>query len=322
MNRTMPHVLVTGGNGFMGGALLKRLHERGWPAVGVSRKNSYIDGVLRGPSLDVDADWRPLLHGKHIVIHTAASVHTTHDSVADPLTVFREVNVAGTVRLARQSAESGVHRFIFISSIKVNGEVTKPAQPFMADDVPAPADPYGISKTEAEAALLHLATETGMDIVIIRPPLVYGPGVGANFLRMMRWLKCGVPLPLGAIQHNSRTLVGLDNLIDLIITCMEHPAAANQVFLAGDGVDISTTDLLYRLTKAMGIPARLIPVPVWMLETGATLLGKRMVAQRLCGNLQVDISKTRRMLGWEPRVDMDDELKRTADWYNKQSTSK
>ncbi len=241
------------------------------------------------------------------------------DLVADPLALYREVNVKGTMRLAEQAVEAGVRRFVFISSIKVNGEMTMYGQPFMADDVPVPVDIYAVSKAEAEVGLLHLAAQTGLEVVVIRPPLVYGPGVGANFLKMMKWLKRGVPLPLGAVSQNCRTLVGLGNLMDLIITCMEHPAAANQVFLAGDGVSVSTAELLRRLASAMGVPARLIPVPVWVIELGAGLLGKHLLAQRLCGNLQVDISKAHRLLGWVPQISMDDELKRTAVWYGQQA---
>jgi UDP-glucose 4-epimerase len=234
-----------------------------------------------------------------------------HDTAADPLTAFRAVNVEGTLNLARQAAAAGVKRFVFVSSVKVNGEATLPGQPFTADDAPAPLDAYGISKMEAEQALREIALQTGMEVVIIRPPLVYGPGVKANFAAMMRWLQRGVPLPLGAI-HNQRSLVALDNLVDLIVTCLTHPAAANQTFLVSDGEDVSTTELLRRMGRAMGRPARLIPVPVSWLKLAAALVGKRDVAQRLCGSLQVDIEKTRRLLGWTPPLTLDQGLKKAA----------
>ncbi len=315
MNQARPDALVTGGQGFIGRALLYRFQELAWPVIGVSRCTSTVDYIRTGPALNAKADWRPLLNGRTIVVHTAARVHVMRDSVADPLAAYREINVDGTLNLAQQAAESGVRRFVFISSIKVNGELTMSGQPFMADDSPNPKDPYAISKAEAEAALLRLAIETNMEVVIIRPPLVYGPGVGANFLRMMHWLKRGTPLPLGAVRNNLRTLVGLDNLVDLVVTCMKHPAAANQVFLAGDDVAVSTADLLRRLSRVLGVPARLIPVPVWMLEAGAALVSKSAEMQRLCGNLQVDISKAQEKLGWKPLVNLDEGLRRTALWY-------
>jgi nucleoside-diphosphate-sugar epimerase len=215
------------------------------------------------------------------------------------------------LNLARQAAEAGVRRFIFISSIKVNGEGTPLGAPYRADAQPQPADPYGISKMEAEQGLRALAGETGMEVVIIRPTLVYGPGVKANFLNMMRWLHKGVPLPFGAI-HNRRSLVALDNLVDLIVTCIEHPAAANQTFLVSDGEDLSTTELLRRMATALGAPAHLLPVPSWLLEAGATMLGKKALSQRLCGSLQVDISKTRELLGWTPPLSVDAALRKTA----------
>jgi UDP-glucose 4-epimerase len=234
-----------------------------------------------------------------------------HDKAADPLTEFRKVNVEGTLNLARQAAEAGVRRFIYISSIKVNGEQTFLGQLFTEDDLPAPLDPYSISKYEAEEGLRKLAQQTGMEIVIIRPPLVYGPGVKANFLAMMRWLRKGVPLPLGAI-HNQRSFVALDNLVDLIVTCIDHPAAANQTFLVSDGEDLSITGLLRRMGLALGRPARLIPVPVFLLTAGAALVGRRDMAQRLCGSLQVDISKAQTLLGWKPPISVDEGLHRTA----------
>ena len=240
--------------------------------------------------LSSTTDWSPALQMIDTVVHCAARVHVMNNQSSDPLTEFRNVNVDGTLNLARQAAAAGVRRFIFISSIKVNGEGTALGAPYLADAQPAPDDPYGISKMEAEQGLRALAAETGMDVVIIRPVLVYGPGVKANFLRMMRWLNKGVPLPLGAID-NRRSLVALDNLVDLIITCLDHPAAANQIFLVSDGEDLSTTELLCRMGLALGRPARLIPVPVSLLTAGAALLGRRDMAQRLCGSLQVDISK-------------------------------
>jgi len=234
------------------------------------------------------------------------------DTAADPLDEFRRVNVQGTLNLARQAAAAGVKRFAFVSSIKVNGESTQLGAPFKADDVPAPNDAYGLSKMEAEHGLREIALQTGIDVVIIRPPLVYGPGVKANFAAMMRWLQRGAPLPLGAI-HNQRSLVALDNLVDLIVTCLSHPAAANQTFLVADGEDVSTTGLLRRMGQALGRPARLVPVPASWLKLAAAMVGKPDVAQRLCGSLQVDIEKTRRLLGWTPPISLDEGLKKAAE---------
>jgi UDP-glucose 4-epimerase len=233
------------------------------------------------------------------------------DKAADPLEEFRRVNVQGTLNLARQAAAAGVRRFVFISSIKVNGEATQLGRSFTADDAPAPLDAYGVSKMEAEQGLRELAAQTGMEVIIIRPPLVYGPGVKANFAAMMRWLQRGVPLPLGAI-HNQRSLVALDNLVDLIVTCHTHPAAANQTFLVSDGEDVSTSELLRRMGQALDRPARLLPVPQSWLKLAAAMVGKSDVAQRLCGSLQVDISKTRQLLSWTPPLSLDQGLKRAA----------
>nr|WP_137885839.1 SDR family oxidoreductase [Pseudomonas sp. 2FE] len=309
-------VLVTGASGFVGSSVLQRLivDKREELVAVIRRDNAQTPaGVMRAKveSLGPDCQWQSALNGVRVVIHAAARVHMMNDQVADPLTEFRKVNVEGTLNLARQAAVAGVRRFIFISSIKVNGEGTPVGVPYSADAQPAPADPYGISKMEAEQGLRALAAETGMEVVIIRPTLVYGPGVKANFLSMMRWLHKGVPLPFGAI-HNRRSLVALDNLVDLIVTCIDHPAAANQTFLVSDGEDLSTSELLRRMGAALGKPARLLPVPSWVLETGAAMLGKNALSQRLCGSLQVDISKTRELLGWAPPVSVDAALRKTA----------
>jgi len=229
------------------------------------------------------------------------------DGFADPLAAYRETNVAGTLNLARQAAAMGIKRFVFLSSIKVNGEQTQIGRPFTPNDIPNPTDPYGISKAEAEEGLRQIADQTGMEVVIIRPVLVYGPGVKGNFLSMMRWLNKGIPLPLGAI-NNARSLVSLDNLVDLIVTCLNHPAAANQTFLVSDGEDVSTTTLLRKTAAAMGKSARLVPVPAHLLELGSAVLGKQEMAQRLCGSLQVEIEKTRRLLGWQPPLTLDEGL--------------
>ncbi len=268
------------------------------------------DGVVVG-NLGGDTDWSAALKGIEIIVHLAARVHVMNDSVSDPLAEFRRVNVEGTLNLAQQAVSGGVKRFVFISSIKVNGGNTLLNQPYFADDTPAPVDPYGISKYEAEEGLHSLAMETGLEVVIIRPPLVYGPGVKVNFRSMMQWLNRGLPLPFGAI-HNKRSLVALDNLVDLIITCIEHPSAANQTFLAGDGEDLSTTELLRIMGQALGRPARLMPIPERLLEAVAVLLGKRALAQRLCASLQVDISKAKELLGWVPPVKTKEALHETA----------
>jgi UDP-glucose 4-epimerase len=309
-------IILTGATGFVGGAILNRLQrEQKYPVTAVVRGGSALQvsavPVIRINTFDGDTQWQNHLESADVIIHSAARVHVMNDVESDPLAAFRKINVEGTLNLARQAAASGVRRFIFVSSIKVNGEGTQSGEAYTADDVPAPADPYGISKMEAEQGLRQLATQTGMEVVIVRPVLVYGPGVKANFQSMMRWLSKGVPLPFGAI-HNRRSLVALDNLVDLLLTCITHPAAANQTFLVSDGDDLSTTALLSKMARALQKPARLIPVPSWMLKTGAALLGKKALSQRICGSLQVDISKTRTLLGWTPPVSVDRALMATA----------
>jgi len=302
-------ILVTGANGFVGRSLYnwllaERRDVRCTVRSELPMKNSVIVGEI-GP----ETRWRPALTNIDVVIHLAARAHVTKENASNPLAEFRKVNVEGTLTLARQAAQAGVKRFVFISSIGVNGNHN--TRPFTEQDTPHPAEPYAISKLEAEQGLQELAAETDMDIVIIRPPLVYGPNAPGNFGSLVRWVNKGIPLPLGAI-HNQRSLVALDNLVDFIITCIDHPAAANQTFLVADGEDLSTTELLRRVGQAMDKPARLIPVPMGMLKLGATVLGKKAMAQRLCGNLQVDISKAREVLGWTPPVSVDEGLRRAV----------
>lgn len=313
-------ILVTGATGFIGSSLIAKLARDGIEARACVRCDSEIcmpGGIqtVRVGDLTGNVDWRETLAGVESVIHAAARVHVMNEASTNPLSEFRRVNVQGTLNLARQAASARVKRFVFISSVKVNGEATQPGRPFTADDRPAPLDAYGISKMEAEQGLLEIAVETGMEIVIIRPPLVYGPGVKANFATMMRWVKRAIPLPFGAI-HNQRSLVALDNLVDLILTCLSHPAAANQTFLVSDDEDVSTTELLRRVSKVMHRPVCLIPVPVHWLENAAVLLGKRDMAQRLCGSLQVDIQKTRQLLGWNPPLTLDQGLRQAAERFN------
>lgn len=312
-------ILVTGANGFVGNAVLLRFNRMSDViAVGSMRRavmheNAGTPSVVVG-ELSAQTDWSEALAGVQAVVHTAARVHVMREATANPLGDFRRINVQGTLNLARQAAMAGVQRFVFISSIKVNGEATQLGSPFHADDVPAPLDAYGISKMEAEQGLRELAVQTGMAVVIIRSPLVYGPGVKANFATMMCWLKRGVPLPLGGIR-NQRSLVALDNLVDLIVTCLGHPAAVNQTFLVSDGEDVSTPELLHRMGQAMGCSARLIPVPASWLKLVASLLGKRDVAQRLCESLQIDIAKTRQLLGWKPPLTLEQGLMKAAEGY-------
>lgn len=311
-------ILVTGATGFVGNALVKRLMADGASGavvVALRRLDALMPEGLKlvqvGDLLPT-TDWGAALPHVYAVVHCAARVHVMQDSANNPLEAYRQVNVQGTLNLARQAAQAGARRFVFVSSIKVNGEATLPGHPFTADDMPAPLDPYGVSKMEAEQGLREISAHTGMEVVIVRPPLVYGPGVKANFASMMRWVAKGVPLPLGAI-HNVRSMVALDNLVDLLVTCLKHPAAAGQTFLASDGEDVSTTQLLRRTAQALGKQAMLLPVPAGLLQWGAALLGKRDVAQRLCDSLQVDIGKTRQLLGWAPPLTLDQGLTKAVE---------
>lgn len=311
-------VLLTGATGFVGRAVQQRIVADGQYDLTVAVRRAVPAAnavrVVQVPELTAQTDWSAALQGVDVVIHSAARVHVMNETSADPLAEFRKVNVDGTLALARQAVAAGVQRFVFVSSIKVNGEGTELGRPYTADALANPSDPYGVSKYEAEQALLALAHETGLEVTIIRPVLVYGPGVKANFRSMMKWLQRGLPLPLGAI-HNKRSLVALDNLVDLILTCAEHPAAVNQVFLASDGHDLSTTQMLQRLGVALGKPARLLPVPMSWLSLAFAVLGKRSFTQRLCGSLQVDISKNQQLLGWTPPVSVEEAMRKTAAAY-------
>lgn len=317
-------ILVTGGTGFVGSALLKRLAGRqGFNVLAWTRRaNSILPTGVTPVSLSASRTFAAgtPVQGVDTVVHCAARVHVMDDEAPDPLVEFRRVNVAMTLDLARSAVEIGARRFIFISSIKVNGETTQPGSPFTALDTPQPCGAYALSKHEAEAGLREIAEQTGLEVVIIRAPLVYGPGVGANFRSMMRWLAAGMPLPLGAL-HNRRSLVALDNLVDLIDTCIDHPAAANQTLLVSDGEDMSTSDLLRRLAMALDRPARLLPVPEHWIGRVARLLRREALHARLCESLQVDIGRTRELLGWSPPVRVNDALRRTAlDYLQRRQT--
>jgi nucleoside-diphosphate-sugar epimerase len=303
--------LITGASGFVGRALCAALTQAGHEVVPAVRDKKGIADERVVGQLVASTDWRTAMDGVQAVVHLAAHVHVMRDAASDPLVSFRAVNAEGTLNLARQAAAAGVKRFVFISTIKVNGEYTQPGQAFSEADLPDPKDAYGLSKHEAELGLRQLGADTDMEVVIIRPPLVYGPGVKANFAALLQAVQRGWPLPLGAV-HNRRSLVALDNLVDFIVTCLTHPQAANQTFLVSDGHDLSTTELVRGLARAEGVRARLVPVPVWTLRACAALLGKGGVAQRLCGNLQVDISKARSLLGWAPPVSVDEGLLRVV----------
>lgn len=307
-------ILLSGGSGFVGGGVLQGLLRAQHEVLLAVRRPLAVHAALQQhvfAGFEAATDWQPVLRGVDALIHAAARVHVRRERAGDPWHAYRRINVEGTLQLARQAALAGVRRFVFLSSVKVHGEASVPGRPFQADGPVQPLGAYALSKLEAEQGLFALAAETGMQVVIIRPPLVYGPGVKANFRSLMDCLARGIPLPLGAVD-NRRSLVALDNLVDLVVTCLAHPAAANQVFLVSDGQDLSTGELLRRLGRALDRPARLLPVPVCLLRAGAALLGRKALAERLCGSLQVDIGKTRELLGWTPPVRLDEALGKTA----------
>jgi nucleoside-diphosphate-sugar epimerase len=305
VNSMATTVLVTGSSGFVGKALCVSLRKQGYAVraavrTATSAKDGQLGQVLVG-DLDEATDWSGAVAGVSVVVHAAARVHVMADTASDPLEAFRQVNVQGTLRLAAQAAQAGVRRFVYISSIKVLGEATQSGQAFNEESPTQPLDAYGVSKMEAEQGLRALAAQTGMEVVIIRPPLVYGPGVKANFAALQRAAQRGIPLPLGLV-HNARSLVGLDNLVDFVVICVTHEAAVNQTFMVSDGQDVSTAELIRGMALAAGVKARLLPVPLWALKAVAGVLGKGDAMQRLCGDLQVDITKARRVLGWVPPV--------------------
>ena len=308
-------IVVTGSNGFIGKALIQALLRQAHAIILTTRAQSDSSASSNSfvvPEINAITNWTTTLHGADAVIHLAARVHVMRDTADNPLKEFRSVNTEGTLNLARQAAAAGIRRFIFLSTIGVNGNATSPGKFFTETSAALPHDPYSVSKHEAEVGLRSIAASSGMEVVIIRPTLVHGSKAPGNFGKLTRLVAKGLPLPLASIQ-NRRSLVGIDNLVDFIITCLEHPAAANETFLVSDGEDLSTPDLIRRMARAMDRPARLLPVPKSVLMAAASMFGKRDMAQRLCGSLQVDISKARALLGWNPPVSIDEGLRRAVE---------
>lgn len=313
-------VLVTGATGFVGHNLCGRLLAQTFNVRGTLLKSenstllvSGVESVTVEP-LRGDTQWSHALTGVDIIIHLAARVHIMDDPSADPLTEFRRVNVEGTAQLAREAVNAGVRRLVYISSIKVNGEEC--TTPYNPDTPPNPTDPYGISKWEAEQALRKIEVETGLEVVVVRPTLVYGSGVKANFLNMMKIISRGIPLPLASIS-NKRSLIYVGNLVDALATCAVHPGAAGKTYLVSDGDDVSTPELIRRTAKALGASTCLFPLPLSLMRIAGKLTGKSAAVNRLTGSLTVDSSKIRRELGWKPPFTMDEGLQETAEWFNK-----
>ncbi len=317
----MSTVLLTGSTGFVGSVLLtelKKLPEFHVVSAVRSAVSPASDDVVVVGNIDGTTDYSSALNGVDLVVHAAARAHIMRDEVSDPLAEYRKVNVEGTLNLAKQAVAAGVKRFVYISSIKVNGESTTGLSAFTEADSAKPEDPYGVSKHEAEEGLRLLAQETGLEVVIIRPPLVYGPGVKANFLSLLKLSATGLPLPFGAV-NNYRSMLYVGNLVSFIIRCIQHPAAANQTFLVSDGNDVSLRSLLTVMRSAMGRSARLVPVPVGLFKLTGALTGKRGVVDRLVGDLQVDSSKARTLLVWVPPYTVEQGIAATvADFMSKE----
>jgi nucleoside-diphosphate-sugar epimerase len=316
----MGRILITGTNGFVGQALCLRLMADGNSVVASVRSPESarslphgIGGVFIKP-LAAETAWSDALSGVEVVVHLAARVHVMHESASDPLAEFRSVNVEGTRTLARSALACGVKRFVFLSSIKVNGEATTPGKPFSEQDAPAPHNDYSRSKFETEELLRSLTSESPMELVILRAPLVYGPANPGNALRLFQAVHQRRLLPLAAV-HNSRSLIYLGNLVDAIAVCCFHPRAAGQTYLLSDGEDVSTPELIRGIASAFGIPARLFPIPPALMLFGATLLGKRAEVDRLLGSLTVDSSRITRDLSWQPPFTLQQGLAATAKWY-------
>ena len=305
-------IAVTGANGFVGRHLCCHLTREGHQPRWIQRQ--VAPGTFQIPGIDTSTNWNEALAGVDVLIHCASRVHVLHEQVADPLAAYRAVNVAGTQRLALQAAELGVKRLIFLSSIKVNGEGTSPGQSFNGLTPAAPLDPYGISKLEAEQALQQVSAQTGLEVVVVRPPLVYGPGVRANFLRLLRLVQRQVPLPLGA-GHNQRSLIYVGNLVSFLAACALQPAAAGRTFLIADAKPLSTPELVQKLAFALKTKPRLLPVLPSLLSLLGRLSGKQAELSRLTGSLVIDPSEAFQTLNWHPPFSTAEGLQITADWF-------
>ncbi len=306
--------LVTGANGFVGRRLVNRLVNDGYSVRCASRRGGHeYEDHVRIQDISESTDWTRILEGVDILVHSAARVLEVNYASGGTFESFMRVNASGTLKLAQDAAQAGVRRFIFISTAKVNGESSR-NEVFTENLRENPIGYYAISKLEAERGLWEIVRHTGMEVVIIRPPLIYGPGVKANFQSLMKWVNRGVPLPLGGI-HNLRSLLYIDNLVDFVCTCICHPAAANEVFFVSDDQDLSVAELVQKVSKALEVPSKLISLPSWVLRHGLTLIGRSELYQRLCESFQVDISKAKKVLGWEPRFSVDYGLSKTVDEF-------